>query len=125
MERSYMKKGISVLFFLIFSTTTTFAQDSNYWANQYGSRSALMGGAVVGGVRDTSAGYYNPGALGFIEDSSISVSGNAYTFSSTDLTNGAGTGDDLSSDNVQAIPTLLSGIVKIEGAPDHSFGYTV
>jgi len=42
-----------------------FAQDSHFWTRQYGSRSALLGGAVVGGVRDSSAAYYNPGGLGY------------------------------------------------------------
>jgi hypothetical protein len=52
-------------------TSPAMSQDSNYNTNQYGSRSALMGGAVVGGVRDTSAGFYNPGALGFVDNASL------------------------------------------------------
>ena len=56
------------------------AQEVNYNTYQYGTRSALMGGAAVGGVRDSSAVYYNPGSLGFIQESSLSVSANAYRF---------------------------------------------
>jgi len=47
------------------------AQEMNYNTFQVGSRSVLMGGAVVGGVRDTSATFYNPGALAFVENASI------------------------------------------------------
>lgn len=114
----------AALFTSILISSNVIAQDTNYWANQYGSRSALMGGAVVGGVRDTSAGFYNPGALGFVEDDSVSVSGNAYSASSVKVDNAVGTGENLKSDNVQAIPTLLSGIFKLKDDPDHTFGYT-
>ena len=117
---------LSTLALVIFASLPKLnAQDTNYWTNQYGSRAALMGGAVVGGVRDTSAGYYNPGALGFIDNSSVTVSGNAYTYSKIAVDNGAGTGKDLDSQNIQAIPTLLSGVEKLEGSPNHTFGYTV
>ena len=44
-----------------------FAQDANYWTNQYGTRSTLLGGAVVGSVLDLSGTYYNPGGLGLID----------------------------------------------------------
>ena len=44
------------------------AQEMNYTPFQLGARSALMGGAAVGGVRDSSATFYNPGALGFVTD---------------------------------------------------------
>ena len=101
------------------------AQDNHYWSNQFGSRSALMGGAVVGGVRDTSAGCYNPGALGFIDNPSLSVSGNAYQYQTIEIRNGIGFAEDLKSDRIQAVPTLLSGIMKFENAPDHTLGYSV
>ncbi len=39
-------------------------QDTQYWNLQYGTRSTLLGGAVIGSVSDLSATYYNPGALG-------------------------------------------------------------
>ena len=105
-------------------SSTASAQDSHYWSNQYGTRSALLGGAVVGSVRDTSAGFYNPGALGFIDNEALSVSANALKYESVSLDNGAGTGDDLDSDNIQALPLMISGIWKDKDLPDHTFGYT-
>ncbi|HQH26133.1 MAG TPA: hypothetical protein PLP17_01945 [Oligoflexia bacterium] len=89
---------------------TTLAQDHNYWNNQFGSRSALMGGAVVGGVRDTSAVFYNPGALGFIDNQSLSVSANALRVERSVIENGAGDGRDLDSDTLSVVPLLISGI---------------
>jgi len=43
------------------------AQDSHYWTTQYGNRSRLLAGAVIGSVDDVSAVFYNPGALALIE----------------------------------------------------------
>ena len=68
-----------ILILVVFGTSRVLAQEMNYNTFQVGSRSALMGGAVVG-VRDTSATFYNPGALGFVENPSISVSANAFAF---------------------------------------------
>ncbi|MGD8412871.1 MAG: hypothetical protein PVF33_01490, partial [Candidatus Latescibacterota bacterium] len=42
----------------------TYAQDTHYWNTQYGPRSMLLSGAVIGNIADMSATYYNPGALG-------------------------------------------------------------
>ena len=51
------------LLLVVGGTRMVGAQELNTNTFQVGSRSALMGGAVVGGVRDTSATFYNPGAL--------------------------------------------------------------
>lgn len=109
----------------LFGTSEILAQDAHYWSNEYGSRSALMGGAVVGGVRDTSAGFYNPGALAFVDNSSLSVSGNAFSYRDTNIRNGAGTGENLNSQRVEAFPTLLSGILRFKNLPEHTFGYSI
>jgi len=84
-------------FFLVFFSRPALSQDHHYWGQQFGSRSALMGGAVVGGVRDTSAGFYNPAALGFVNKPSLSVSASAYQMERLSVDNGAGTGESLDS----------------------------
>ena len=86
------------------------AQDNHYWTRQYGARSALLSGATVGSVRDSSAAFYNPGGLGFITNPDISVSGNAYQLEQLSLENGAGTDDDLTSTEFVPIPSLVSGV---------------
>jgi len=112
-------------FLLVIGSKITIAQDHHYWTQQFGSRSALMGGAVVGGVRDTSAGFYNPGALGFVKEPTLSVSANAYQLERLSVDNGFGTGEQLSSDQIGVIPVLASGTLIIEQFPQHTFGYTL
>ena len=49
------------------------AQDSHYWTYQYGTRSNLLGGAVIGSVLDLSGTYYNPGGLSLIETEAVEL----------------------------------------------------
>lgn len=102
-----------------------FAQDSHYWTQQFGSRSALLGGAVVGGVRDNSAVYYNPGALAQMDSLTVSVSANAYQLDQLNITDGAGQGLDLNSSQTQIIPLMISGVYRFKKAPRHTLGYSI
>ncbi len=109
---------------LFFISSNIIAQEHHYWTNQFGSRSALMGGAVVGGVRDTSAGFYNPGALGFVKKSSFSVSANGYQMEFVSVDNGAGTEEprELESQELNIVPLLISGTVSLG---NNTFGYSL
>ncbi len=55
-------------------------QDAHYWSQQYGTRSTLLGGAVIGSVNDLSATYYNPAALALSDDPAFLLSAQAYQF---------------------------------------------
>ena len=57
-----------LLIIILIIVTKISAQDANYWTYQYGSRSTLLGGAVIGSVLDLSGTYYNPGAVSLIKD---------------------------------------------------------
>ncbi len=109
---------------LFFITADITAQENHYWTNQFGSRSALMSGAVVGGVRDTSAGFYNPGALGFVKKSSFSVSANGYQIEFVSVDNGAGTEEpkEIESQELNIVPLLISGTVSLG---NNTFGYSL
>ena len=54
------------------------AQDSHYWSEQYGTRAALLGGAMIGSVRDLSSTYYNPGATALNLEARFLLSARAY-----------------------------------------------
>jgi hypothetical protein len=90
------------------------AQDTHYWTQQFGSKSSLLGGAVVGGVRDNSSIYYNPGAMSLVDSSTVSVSATGYQYESLKLQNGAGVGIDLSSSKTSIIPLIITGTYKFK-----------
>ncbi len=114
-----------IILFLPVALTTGQAQDRNYWNNQFGTRSALLSGAVVGSVRDSSAGFYNPAALGLMDDETVAVSANAFRYENGSLENGAGTGSDLDSEQVEIVPLLVSGVYFPSDCPCHVLGYSL
>jgi hypothetical protein len=101
------------------------AQDQNYWFQQAGTRSHMLGGAVVGGVDDTSAGYYNPARLSFIDNPELSVSATVYQLDRFFIPDGAGKERDLDALNWRVVPSLVSGIHLFDFAPGHAFGHTI
>ena len=113
------------LLLVVWGTQMVGAQEMNYNTFQVGSRSALMGGAVVGGVRDTSATFYNPGALGFVANPSISVSANAFRFGKVTIADALGPGEDATASLLDPIPLLVSGILPVPAAPQWAFGYAL
>ncbi len=114
MMKRYQQVTLAV-FVSCFSTQVV-SQEHHYWSKQFGSRSALMSGAVVGGVRD------NPGALGFLEASTFSASGNGYQLDFVDISNGVGTGEDVESFETNIVPLLISGTVMLG---NNTFGYSI
>ena len=65
-----------VLIFMV--DTRCFSQGVYYWSQNYGTRSNLLGGLVIGSVNDVSATYYNPGYLGLVEDPEIIIGAKIY-----------------------------------------------
>ena len=87
------------------------AQDSHYWNHQYGARSTLLSGAVIAGVDDASATFYNPGALAGARDGELLEGTRIFEF--TDITIHTELDETLSldSDDFGRAPSFLGGIV--------------
>ena len=79
-----LPRGLKIIFASIIVILTFFidakAQDANYWTHQYGSRSTLLGGAVIGSVLDLSATYYNPGALSLIDEPDVLLAAKVFEY---------------------------------------------
>ncbi len=99
------------------------AQQDNLWTTEFGSRSAMVAGAVTASVRDNSAIYYNPGALGFIKNSNIGLSANIVNYYTTYIKNGAGDGQNIYYPYLSFVPQFISGVVKSKSIPDITFTY--
>jgi len=63
-----LKSFCKITFLFAILSAQLFAQENNYWNIQYGTRSTLLGGAVIGSVSDLSATFYNPGAIALFTD---------------------------------------------------------
>ena len=87
------------------------AQDAHFWTLQYGPRSSLLGGAVIGSVDDVSATFYNPGAVSLASDLAFAVSTDVFEYSSIALEDGGGSGIDLGTAKTGLRPSLVAGTI--------------
>lgn len=113
---------INAFVLLLLNASATHAQN-HYWSQQYGAENTLLGGAVVGGVTDNSAMFYNPARLGFIESPKISISANTYGVDIVKLKNGAGTNLDLKSAKLVLFPQIAAGSIEIKKNPKFKMVY--
>jgi hypothetical protein len=115
-----------ILFLILVSSPSGInAQDDHYWAQQYGAISTLMGGAMAGGVNDNSAVYYNPGALAFISNPSLSVDANVYKMDRIRISDGAGEGINLNSAQLSVYPQIIAGMINMFKNSKFRFSYTL
>ena len=120
-----MKFKLSMLLIVMFVAINITAQDRHYWYQQFGGRSTLLGGAVVSDVRDNSSIYYNPAAIGFIENNMLSISANAYSLANYKIDNALG--NDINIDNYPLLvyPQLISGFVPFTSNQTWKWGYSI
>jgi long-subunit fatty acid transport protein len=121
-----MKQGLARYFFLvtlILNIDLVLAQESNYSNYEVGSKATMLGGSVTAGINDISSIYYNPGALSFIENSSVSLETATLFGSGLKIENGAGQDINIKSNFLDIIPSLIGGIVKSKKAKDWIFSY--
>jgi len=101
------------------------AQDRHYWDQVFGGKSALLGGMVVGGVRDYSATFYNPGALSFIDKKSLSVNFNMYGIKDFSFVDGGGPDINSRYTRVSLYPASLAGSLPFLGDSTNRFSYMI
>lgn len=122
--------GVRIHSLLLFSCVlvlvkTAAGQDDHYWSQQFGAVSTSMGGAVVGGVRDNSAIFYNPGAQAFIDNPSLSVDADLYKIDRLMIRNGAGENVNLNSLEYSIYPQIVAGLIDLVSIPRFNFGYAI
>ena len=118
-------KTIISLFLILISSDQLISQDRQFWDQAVGSKAALLGGIVVGGIRDYSATYYNPGALGFLSKKSLSVNFNAYGIKDFEFINGGGPDIDSRYTRVSLYPASLAGPLSFIGDSLNRFSYMI
>ncbi len=96
----------------VFLASWAGAQDANYWTEQFGNTARLLGGAVVGSVEDTSAVYYNPGALALNESFQAVLSANVVDLSAFRAQPVGGFPGVLQSARFRWVPSIVAGELK-------------
>lgn len=119
-----MKKNL-LFFYFIITQTIVIAQDTHYWTNQFGARSAFLGGAVISGLDDNSAVYYNPANLAFISQSTVSLTTSVYKYDDINIANGAGKDVDLKSQRISLYQQLISGLLTKHPEKRFRLGFNI
>ena len=117
-----MKKIIALVFVL---NLIVLAQDRHYWDQAVGGKTALLGGIAVAGVRDYSATFYNPGALGFISKNSMNFNLNMYGIKDFTFLDGGGPDIDSRYTRVSLYPASLAGSLSFIGDSTDRFSYMI
>ncbi len=124
-----MKKFYLLFLFASFTfTNLTLAQDAHYWTEQFGNRSTLLTGAVVGSVEDLGAVFYNPGRLALQDEPTFLISAKAFQLVKLSVKDGIGEAD-LSNDKFGSAPTLAAGSFNLDSVKflkffhGHKFAY--
>ncbi len=109
----------------VFGLAPLEAQDAHYWTHQYGTRSTLLGGAVVGSVLDLSGTYYNPGGLSLIEEPETLIFGKVFQYPRITVKGFVESDINLQSSTLGPAPSLVAGMLKIKGLGKHWLGYSI
>lgn len=127
MTEHIFKFGKNYLFQVALSISLsglTIAQDGHYLSEQYGNRSMLLSGAVIGSVEDLGAVFYNPGKLAMIENPAFVITAQVYQLNTLKIEDGLGNGKDLSESKFGGAPSLVAGTFKLKFLPEHHFAYS-
>jgi len=122
MLKSYL--GIILIAVLLLGSSTLSAQDGHYWSQRYGTTSTLLGGVVIGSVKDLGAVFYNPGQLAMSADPSFLLSAKVYQLEKITAKDALGNNRDLKQTNFGGAPDLLAGSFDFKSLPNHRFGYS-
>lgn len=122
-----MVRIIELLLFLVILVVagSASAQDGHYWTQQYGTKSMLLSGSVIGGVEDLGAVYYNPGRLALIANPAFLLSASVYEYNQLSATDAVGDKQSVSKSEIKGVPTLAAGTFKIKFLPNHHFAYAI
>ncbi len=119
---------VIILFACIVMSTRLNAQDAHYWTEQFGNRSTLMSGSVVGSVTDLGAMYYNPSRLALQDDPTFLISAKAFQ-NVTLRVKGSEQQQSLGSSTFGTAPTLVAGSFNLDSVKflkffhGHKFAY--
>ena len=110
----------AALLAILAGPTAAAAQDAHYWTYGYGPIGQLTEGALVGGVEDLSAVYYNPGALALVEEPRFVFGLTSIELAKIKAPDAAGQNLDFDSFIFDTVPAVVAGhIGENRGQANH------
>lgn len=116
--------GVMLLSHIMLSMTIR-AQEGHYWSQQYGTRSMLLSGSVIGGVSDLGLVYYNPARLSQVKNPAFLISADVYEWNNLRITDAFGRDADATQSDFGGVPTLAAGTFKVPFLGNHHFAWAI
>ncbi|HET9253501.1 MAG TPA: hypothetical protein VFP58_15415 [Candidatus Eisenbacteria bacterium] len=113
------------LWMLLLGNTPSWAQDSQYWTQKYGTKGLLLSGVAIAGGVDLSTTYYNPGGLAPLGDSMKVIAVKAFDFSNVTVDRATETGEDISEPRNSVLPSFFGGTVNVRLAGSSPLAYSL
>ena len=120
-----MKKILLLLSGILLWQLSISAQENNYWNIQYGTRSTLLGGSVIGSVSDLSATFYNPGAIALFPDVKFILSAQVYQLDNFTIKDGAAEGKDLDYSSIVPSPNFVAFDLNFDFLGDDRLAFSI
>ena len=120
-----MKINLLLLSGILLWQLSLSAQENNYWNIQYGTRSTLLGGAVIGSVSDLSATFYNPGAIALFPDVKFILSAQVYQLDNFTIKDGAAEGKDLDYSSIVPSPNFVAFDLNFDFLGDDRLAFSI
>lgn len=115
-------KFVLLLWLSTFSTLSL-AQDNNYWTQQYGNVSTILGGAVTGSYVDNGSIYYNPATLAFTDTIKVSFSAGLYQTNVMRISNPTRNDTAISDWNFVRFPVSFYPVIRLNSKSRLGFIY--
>lgn len=113
---------LSILLLAVIFPVSIQAQDTHHWGNQFGTRAALLGGAVLTDTLDNAGVFYNPGNLAFLDTTVISLNANLYGLENIQVENALGQQADFAGLQFNTVPLLISGALRLKSGFRINYG---
>ena len=119
-----MRRFLLPAIFVLLVPALSYAQDTNYWDTQYGTKGQMLGGLVVGYPSDLSATFYNPGWIALNSGGNFLLTTEAVEAYSIKLSDPLGRGLGLESNTVDTSPSYLAGRFTTDLSRTWSWAYS-
>jgi hypothetical protein len=100
------------------------AQSEYHWSDQFGNRSTLLNGTMIGSVSDLGAAFYNPGRLAQLDRAGFLLTAEAFEMNFVEVEGGTGENPELEQSNFRGVPSLIAGLFSLSFLPGHKFAYS-
>lgn len=122
-NRVLLSIGAIVLSLLAVASSSS-AQSTQYWTDQFGNRAQLLGGAVIASDESLSAVFYNPGLLGTGAGSQFVLTGNIFEGETLAVKEVSPPEREVSGTRFRLLPSMVAGEIFGEWLGENRLAYS-